>query len=240
MTIQRYSEDTYVFSGNAMIEGMGSDERGFYIILDETIFYPQGGGQPSDIGLIKSDDIIVPIVSVRAVEGEIRHYADQAYEVSPGAHVVCEIDGDRRIKNAKLHTAGHLIANILEKLYQGIKANKGHHFPCECYVEFSAIGLDATDVSLDVVNTAIQEVIAKAHTIEFRFVEHEELKILCPDLPYSIPSGKKLRVSKIGDFPYQPCGGTHVSNTSELSGLFVHKFKLKGGDLKIYYDIAIN
>ncbi|MBN8827739.1 MAG: hypothetical protein J0H68_03420 [Sphingobacteriia bacterium] len=143
MTITTYLYDTYKFNDIARIIDISKDERGNYLLLDSTIFYPQGGGQPSDIGTIyiPSQNKVILISIVKLINKEIRHYTKN--EKLPfsliNQEVQITIDSDNRITNAKYHTIGHLIGNLVEEINPEIKAIKGHQFPNEAYVEFSNI-----------------------------------------------------------------------------------------------------
>jgi alanyl-tRNA synthetase len=130
MTKQLYFENTYLFECMSNVSKRGKDERGIYICLDQTIFHPQGGGQPFDQGMIGQSRC----VDVRRVEGEIRHYLDS--EEHQERVVLCVIDEQRRLLCAKYHTGAHFISHIIEEMHPLLKAVKGHAFPHEAYVEF--------------------------------------------------------------------------------------------------------
>lgn len=237
-TIKSYYNDTYCFTGEAQIIGNGTDERGAFITLNSTIFYPQGGGQPSDKGIIIVGEQAIHVTTVKINGDEIRHYVDREYSDIVGKNAVLKIDGESRIMNAKSHTAGHLLSNIVEQMYPNYRAIKGHHFPGECYVEFSSISGLAQELDLNALNAKINELIASDIKTEIRNSSYEDLKTLCPDLPYEIPVAKDVRIMRIGDFPYQPCGGTHIKSISELNGLHATKQKAKARKIKINYTFA--
>lgn len=232
-----YYENTYQFSDIANIESVGKDDRGSYIILDRTIFYPQGGGQPSDQGYLKLGTINIPINSVKMVEKEIRHYTDQEYKEAIGQIIYCYIDQDKRILHAKCHSAGHLISNIIEEIYPDYKAVKGHHFPGECYVEFIAKDSNLRDMNLALLTQKIAEAISENQSVKSMFVTNDQLTQICPALPYEVPKNQFIRVVRLGNFGYQPCGGTHVATLSELKECNLTKFKIKNDMLKIYYTM---
>jgi len=232
-----YFENTYKFTDPATIESMQRDEKGHFLTLDHTIFYPQGGGQPSDDGLLKSDHIEIPIHSVRMIDNEIRHYTNQAYHDVIGQKVHCHINPTKRLLHAKLHTSGHLISNIIEELYPAYKAVKGHHFPGECYVEFLVTKGDIENLNLDQLNQKIALLVAENQTIKAMFIGSDKLSEICPDISYKIPTNQSVRIVSIGNFQYQPCGGTHVNTTSELKKLEITKFKMKDKAFKIYYTM---
>ncbi len=232
-----YYEDTYRFEDRAIINATGIDEIGHFILLDQTIFYPQGGGQPSDTGTVKANDILIPIHFVKSIDDEVRHYTEKDYSNCVGVEALCSINPEARIKHAKLHTSGHLISTVVEKLYPQLQAIKGHHFPDQCYVEFSSCSDYLDDFSLQLVQNELEKIIQQDCTTSNIEVSGAQLKELCPNLPYSIPSNKQMRVTRIGDFPYTPCGGTHVKSLKELEGLEITKHKIKGKSLKISYRI---
>ncbi len=96
------------------------------------MFYPQGGGQPSDEGRIKNDTFETDVIRIIQVGDEIQHYITSAItEVQIGSKVSCVLNQERRMINARYHTAGHLLGNIVEELYPNLKARKGHSFPHE-------------------------------------------------------------------------------------------------------------
>ncbi len=212
-TILRYFEDSFQFTAVAEVVKSGSDENGCYVTLTETIFYPQGGGQPYDIGTINEN---LPISSVKWVEGEVRHYTSQAPASLVGQPAFLVIDKERRIANSRLHTAGHLLAHVVETLYPHLKAVKGHHYMDGAYVEF--IGHAAQPVDLERVTDELNDSIAK-------------------DLAVASHNSKPLRLVAIGHFPPQACGGTHVQSLSALGKVTATKKKLKGTTLRISYVI---
>lgn len=236
-TIQLYLEDSSLFEGDSKILSSGQDERGYYLVLDRTIFYPQGGGQPADQGYLEIDGNKYNISHVKNCENIIRHYT--GYDLSALVDKNCRmiVDGEKRSANSKLHTSGHLISNILESLYNHYKAVRGHHFPDECYVEFSTRSPFPKEVDLDKINQEINKVVGNDLIVEQKYILSNELEDYCPNLPYAIPKNERVRLVKISPFEYQPCGGTHVKSSQELIGLQITKQKLKGRNLKISYAI---
>ncbi len=138
MSAQLYLNNTYLFEHSTTISDFGVDEKGAYLLLQETIFYPQGGGQPSDQGTITVADAVIPVNYVRQIEQEIRHYMPSDISASGLVNAAAEIkiDPARRLLNARYHTAAHLLSNIAEEMHSDLKAVKGHSFPGEGYVEF--------------------------------------------------------------------------------------------------------
>jgi Ser-tRNA(Ala) deacylase AlaX len=236
-TYLSYFEDTYKFNEHAVIIASRKDEKGNFIVLNQTIFYPQGGGQPSDQGIIEVGDSVIPIHSVRSIDHEVRHYTDRDYSSFVGQNAKCSLNQETRLLHAKLHTAGHLLSNIIESLYPHWSAVKGHHFPDQCYVEFMSKNDSIDEIPLEFINKQIEQCIEKNCLTSVALVSGDKLKELCPNITYSIPSGQPIRIVRIGDFSFSPCGGTHVKSLKELKGMKITKYKIKKDVIKINYGI---
>ncbi|AAY61628.1 threonyl and Alanyl tRNA synthetase second additional domain protein [Rickettsia felis str. Pedreira] len=235
MTIQLYLNNTYLFESKASILNYGEDEKGKFIILDQTIFYPQGGGQPSDQGVIQNDYFEANVTLVRQVDTEIRHYIGAASNEIPINSIInCLVDKNRRMLNSRYHTAAHLLGNIVEILYPMLKAVKGHSFPGEAYVEFQG------DVPVDVtqIQNTVDQTIAKNNKTEIFETDPISFEQQFYKLPYIIPENKKFRVMRIGDMAPVPCGGTHLSSTTEIGKILIGKVKLKNNIVRISYEVT--
>jgi alanyl-tRNA synthetase len=229
-----YLSNTYLFQSNSHIIALEQDAKGAYVLLDQTIFYPQGGGQPSDQGMIENDKFKVAVTHVQRVGYEIRHYIasppNTAWVHTP---VLCRLNNDRRILNARNHTAAHLLGNIIELLYPALKAVKGHSFPSEAYVEFQ--GSEKLDILQ--VRSKLHEAIKAALDVRVFEIDQEYFEEKFYKLPYMVPKSKTLRTVQIGDYLPVPCGGTHLNNTKEIGHIEVNKVKLKNNILRISYEV---
>lgn len=234
MTTKLYLDDTYQSHAQANVVESGQDERGPFLVLDQTIFYPQGGGQPSDTGRIMSDGQEIPVITVRKnMEGQVRHYvAELPSQNLAGKSVELEIDSEKRLVHAKLHSGGHLLSLIAEKIHPEIKGVKGHHFPGEAYVEFDKI-LEDTDELTKNLNNLMDQAIADDLKVACKVVEPDEFKSI---FGYE-PRDGSLRMAILGDLPPVPCGGTHVASLKELGKVTVTKIKNKKGRMKISYSV---
>ena len=234
MTRKLYLDGTYLFESPAIITRATSDEKGCYILLDQSIFYPQGGGQPSDQGVIKGDGFELQVFRVLQIEDEIRHYINEPNEaILIGSTILCILDQHRRISNAKYHTSAHLLGNIVEAIYPNIKAIKGHSFPGEAYVEFQgASELPDQAVIEASLNKAIED------NLETRIFETDPISFENDfyKLPYEIPGNKAFRIMQIGDHPPIPCGGTHLKALAEIEKIALSKIRIKNDILRIAYS----
>ncbi len=234
MTIPLYLNDTYRFTAEASVVFLGEDEKGCFILLDQTPFYPQGGGQPSDQGWIHNPDFSAEVSLVRQYEHDIRHYIlPPEGKIEIGTSVTCDVNEKRRLLNARYHTAGHLLGNVLETLYPSLKTIKGHSFPNEAFLELQGEG----QVDLALIQQALDEAIlsnAKTTLFEMDPFSFEEIYYA---LPYPVPAHKAFRAMRIGTFLPVPCGGTHVSSLQELGQVTLGKLKYKSEKLKTLSDV---
>jgi misacylated tRNA(Ala) deacylase len=220
-----FRQDSYLRSCDA--EVLGSSAEG--IRLDRTVFYPTGGGQPGDTGRLQlADGTLVEIVDTRkgAVPGEILHVpAEGSVLPAPGARVTAEIDWDRRHRLMRMHTCLHLLCSLVKGDVTGgqISDGKGR-------LDFNL----APDAALDKIalTDALNALIAGNHAVVPRWIADEELAArpeLVRTMSVKPPSGQgKVRLLDIAGVDLQPCGGTHVGNTSEIGPVEIVKIENKG------------
>lgn len=183
--------------------------------LDRTLFHAQGGGQKADRGTIDGFDV----VDVRhAEDGEVDHFIAGA-AFAPGQTVQLAVDPAWRDESRRWHSAGHLLADCVMALDPSLTAIRGHHWPGEGRVEFDgdAVGLGMLSEQL---SEALRQVIAE-------------------DVPFHIVGDPfRSRALQIGSNAATPCGGTHVSSSRALAGLFIRKVQQKEGLLRISYAMG--
>lgn len=221
-TIQDYFKDTYKLESSGNLLSVGNDSRGVYLIFDSTIFHPQGGGQPSDIGSVCNS---IEINFVASFDGIIRHYVtsdnnENSFDSLIGKSVALKVDGDIRITNAKAHTAGHLVGNIVERLLPNLVKKKGYHFPEGPNIEYfgKEIGMPRNELVSKI------EEIAK-----------ETIKT---GAKVSITEENGTRFIQIDGFERIPCGGTHLRNINELKEIKIRKIVVSNGDLRVCYNCS--
>ncbi len=231
-----YLNDTYLMEDKAILLETGKDAKGVFAVFDRTIFYPQGGGQPSDLGIIQVDEMKYNVVHVAFSEGKVLHYLDNIDGIKENSNVLMNVDSERRIINAKAHTAGHLLDAISRTVAPEIIGKKGYHFSDGPYVEFEGALKIQPEIFTDKVNSLLMESIKEELPIEVLNADSELLKTLKLPVDFKIPEGKKCRFVQIGKFPPVPCGGTHLKNLFELKGIAIKKVHPpKKGLTKISY-----
>lgn len=241
-TVLNYLANTYKFEDKGKLVRHGIDAKGVYLILNETIFYPQGGGQPADNGTIKfihDSNLLFNVQFVGFVNGKVHHYIkeeekERLKDDLIGKECELKIDKERRLTNAKSHTSGHLIASIVEQLASELIAVKGYHFPDGPYVEFKGKLSSLTSEQLIAKFEAIaKEKIESKTKVKAKEDDTDELlkqKQEC-DSEFQLQPDKKARLVEIE-------GGTHLKNLDELKEVKIRKVQTPKGNTKIGYSFA--
>jgi Ser-tRNA(Ala) deacylase AlaX len=240
MTRLLYLAETYLFDGQGVIHSIAHDDRGSYLTFDETIFYPQGGGQPADKGSIIVDEKSMPVTFVGFADGDVRHYVS-AENASPdliGRTARLQIDRISRMDNARLHTGGHLVSHILETIERSLVPIKGYHFPAGPYVEFINEGSVDAVRRIEEANSEIEKDIETSHDVSAAISDPESIAELRPYLARFVPKDKPSRIVAIGNYRPLPCGGTHIANLSQLGSLRITKIRNQKGNVKVSYEIG--
>lgn len=235
-----FLDDTYLFNIRSQVLETGIDEYGNYIVVDQTVFYPQGGGQPADQGYLQidTDEKIVIKAAKYSVPG-VRHYIEEGKVLlQKGAEIEMYINGNIRKLHATYHTAGHWLSQLVcENLRLPLMPVKGHHFPGEAYIEFEG---DKNCISPDTIAeliTAMQpdlqaDLKIKAITTMPGADIFDE--VLLPK-NFTYPENKPLRLTQIESYRWIPCGGTHLKSLQEIKSAIPTEFYSKGGKLRLKY-----
>lgn len=228
-----YMDNSYLKSWNAKVVSVTDNK---YIILDNTAFYPKGGGQPWDEGFITRNNEKFKVVYVGKFSGKISHEVDKP-GLKEGEEVSCEIDWERRYTFMRMHTASHLISNILyNRANAKITGNQ---------IEMDKTRMDFSmqDYSPEKLRDFVEEankIIQQNLPITIDYMSREgvmgkpELARLAMGLPEKI---KEYRIVRIGDIDQQVDGGTHIKNLKEIGEIEVIKTVNKGKDNRRIYFI---
>ena len=226
MTEFVFRADSYLKTLDAVVTEV-TPEGG--IALDRTIFYAASGGQPNDIGrIVAADGRVVPIANVVHPEGDktqIVHIpADGAPSLAAGDRVTLELDWDRRYRLMRMHTALHLLSVVFPFPVTGgsVGEDKGR------------LDFDMPDVpdNLGELEARLNAMVAGHHAVTQEWITDAEMAAnpgLIKTMKVKPPTGQgRVRLIRIGDVDLQPCGGTHVANTSEIGPLKLGKIEKKG------------
>jgi misacylated tRNA(Ala) deacylase len=232
MTSLLYQTDSYLKEFDATVTRVSDEPRG--LILDRTAFYPGGGGQPADVGLINGR----PLTRIRRVEGQVLHILeDELPAVAEAIHGV--IDWDRRYKLMRTHTAMHVLCGVVFRDY-GALVTGGEMEPLKGRMDFEFARLERELVSTieKAVNIEIQaahpvrtKILARGEAFKIPDLIRTKINLLPPDI-------QEVRTVEIVGLDLQADGGTHVGNTSEIGRIRVLDYKSKGASNKrIYVEV---
>jgi Ser-tRNA(Ala) deacylase AlaX len=208
------------------------------IVLDQTIFYPQGGGQPYDRGFIKSGENVFEVKEVRYQDGEVLHIGEFVSGViNTSDQVVCEVSRERRELHTRLHSAGHIIDFALSELGFNFAPKKGYHWPEGAYDEYfgDITQLDKEKFQRDL-EAKCNEITSRDVKTEVKFMSLEEMKSVCAFPPSEIPGNKPGRVVMYGERGI-PCGGTHVANLRDVGHMTIRKVKQEKEIVRVAYGL---
>ncbi|CAI2377322.1 unnamed protein product [Moneuplotes crassus] len=247
-TFKQYETDSYLFESTGKVLQVNQLDSGKYeVIVDRTIFHPQGGGQPNDEGVIKSDDAEFTVEDIKLNGDYISHigvFSEQGQTFEQDQEVSQVINEELRRKYARTHSAGHLIDMAMDKVGFGhLEPGKGYHFPKGAYVEYiGVVEADKRDQLKQDLNAAIKDIIdnmreedssvAKVHS-------YEEAKEVLGCIPPYLPEGKNVRIVKLcEDDKGCPCGGTHVKHIKDIEGIEVSKIQKKKKNTRVSYSVV--
>lgn len=230
--------DSYKFESQAQVLSISTLEDGrTAVILDRTIFYPQGGGQPADQGFIQSANAKFQVTDVRLIDGVVFHYGNFVHgNFAPSDSVKLSVSPERRMLNARLHSAGHLIDVIIQKLSLNLQPTKGYHFPDGPYVEYAGTAeAPNKEEFAQKIEAEARQLINNNIPISVTIGDSNTASTLCGQLPDYVDKSKPIRVVSIGDNRGCPCGGTHVRELKDLGSLTIAKIRTKGDKTRISY-----
>lgn len=231
MTEKLYLSDSYLKELTAKVTAIDGNS----IKLDKTIFYPAGGGQPSDYGTIEVEGKNYNVTDVKKEGDDVVHVVSEQPSFSVGSEAKCVIDWKRRYSLMRYHTAVHIIDGIIEKRH-----NNGTITGGQLYVDRAHFDLDLQSLNREMAQQIIvesQQVIDEGHEIKPKMLKKEEaLKIdkLVRTAPGEelLKNMENVRLLEIIGFDIQMDGGTHVANTKEVGKLILSKFENKGSHRK--------
>ena len=232
-TKQIYYEESYKTVCEAVVLDVIGDGKQTGMVLDQTIFYPEGGGQPGDRGEIVGKNGKMVVENTRLVNGEILHLGKIAGDIKTGDKVNLKLDSNFRLKYMRIHSAGHLVHDVLMTMTENLIPLKGSH-GSKAFLDYTGeFDVGKKNELEQKVNDAIQKglsIITKDATIE-------ELEKECKFIPPNLPKNKKLRMIKMGDFSAMPDGGVQVANTNEIGKVVINEITSQDRVVSIKYRV---
>lgn len=223
-----------------LVSAQDLGEGAYRFILDQTCFYPGGGGQACDLGKIEWEGGELTITGVtKDAQGVVGH--DGTLEGSlpkVGQRVECEINEERRALNSRLHCAGHLLDYAIQQAGKSWKPGKGSHFPGRCYVEYDGEfdAQEANDLAQKIEST-LSNLTKKGGAITPMRVKSSDANKHSNYVPEVVV--KKYQNVHVAQYPNDfaiCCGGTHLTDVSQLGQVKITKIKKKDGHIRVSYE----
>jgi misacylated tRNA(Ala) deacylase len=225
MTEALFREDAYRRACEARVLDVLPDGG---IVLDRTVFYAQGGGQPGDVGqLRRADGSVVPVANTiygpdRTTIVHVAAPGSPAPEC--GETVTAELDWDRRLGRMRVHTALHLLSVVLPYPVTGGSIGDGEG---RLDFDIQEAGLDKAELT-----AKLQDLVDRDAAVSDRWITDSELDAnpgLVKTMSVQPPRGSgRVRLVEIDGIDLQPCGGTHVRRTAEIGPVTVSDVEKKG------------
>jgi misacylated tRNA(Ala) deacylase len=205
---------------------LSADENG--IRLDRTVFYPTGGGQPGDQGLLRLENgSAIPIRDTvkGAAPHEVLHLTNPGVALpETGMRLTAELDWDRRYRLMRMHTCLHLLCAVVPGEVTGGQVGDG-----KGRLDFN---LPEGGLDKETISAALNELIADDHPVRPLWITDEELASrpeLVRTMSVKPPTGTgRVRLLEVEGIDLQPCGGTHIRHTAEIGPVQVTKIESKG------------
>ena len=220
-----YYSDPYCKSFQTHIVKETQDTEGNnYVVLDNTAFYPTGGGQPHDMGTLNG----VPVLNVEEVDGEIRHFV--AKSLGSVNQVEGIVNWARRFDHMQQHAGQHILSAAFVELFE---------FPTVSFhlgKDIVSIDLDTEEITskqLETVEKLSNEIILENRSIETKWVTEAELEQY--PLRKQLAVTDEIRLVVIPKYDYNGCGGTHPSTTGQVSALKILSTEKHRGRTRVYF-----
>ena len=208
------------------------------VVLDQTAFYPGGGGQPFDIGLLTSGEQSWPISKAKKVAGQVVHFIAGDLP-AVGTAVTGQLDWERRYRLMRTHTAMHILCGVIWRDY-GASVTGGNMDPLKGRMDFEFETMRQELVAE--IETAVNKEVEAARNVRVRILPRAEA-FQIPDLIRTkinlLPEGiKEVRTVELVGLDLQADGGTHVNNTREVGPMHIVNYKSKGKiNKRIYVEL---
>ena len=237
MTETLYLQDAYLEEFEATITEF--DVGNHAVVLDRTAFYPGGGGQQPDRGVLISSDVEYIVKRAKKQGGKILHFIDGDTLPSVGGQVTGKLDWERRYQAMRTHTAMHVLCGVIWRDYQ-VNVTGGNMDLLSGRMDFEFDELSRETIAD--IESIINQEIKHNRNVSVNVLPREEA-FQIPDLIRTkinlLPEGiQEVRTIEIVGLDLQADGGTHVNNTSEVGTISITDYKSKGkGNKRLYVEI---
>lgn len=231
-------EDAYLRTFQARVVEVMPDA----VVLDQTLFYPLGGGQEWDTGTLTTPDGRTVHVREVTKRGLVRHVVGPHHGLAVGEAVQGSLDWDRRYAHMRMHTAQHLVSGLAYEMFGGIRTVGNQIHAERSRIDFNPV--DFTNGMLKDLESAANDAVKAQHTLSAATMTRDEVTAEQPPdrtnmdlLPKSVTALRVIRIGK--DIDLCPCAGTHVANTKEIGEIQIVGRRSKGqGTQRIEYVLG--
>ena len=226
LQLPAYDRDPFTASLETRILGRGEERGHPYVVLEDTVFYPEGGGQPCDLGRMGG----LRVVDVQKREGEVRHYLEAP--ISAGA-VFLDLDWARRFDHMQQHTGQHLLTAVAQDRF-GWGTTAFHLGASVCDIELDATSI--TPAELQHLEEAVATEIRAGREVSTRWVspaDYGQETVRSRGLPEGHVGD--IRLVQIQGVDLNTCGGTHLHHTGEIEALKLLGTEGIRGGTRLFY-----
>ena len=220
--IKLYEENSYIREFEAKIINIDKETK--IIELENTAFFGKGGGQPGDSGVLVSESGSVEVIETVKKEDSILHQVNSVANLKIGNLIKGKINWEKGYKFMRMHTALHLLCSVVPAGVTG-----GQIGELKSRLDFNA---NVNSINKEEVQIKLNQTLKNDNEISYVWVNSQVLEKK-PELIRTMTvkppkTNGKIRLVKIGNIDLQPCGGTHVKNTSEIGSIIIGKIENKG------------
>jgi misacylated tRNA(Ala) deacylase len=220
--IKFFEENSYIKEFKTKIVNIDKENK--LIELENTAFYGRSGGQPGDSGILILESETVEVIETLKKENTLLHQVKSINNLKIGDLIKGKIDWEKRYKFMRMHTALHLLCAVIPAGVTG-----GQISNLKSRLDFNA---DINLINKEKIQEKLNQVLSVNNEISYEWIDNEVLEKkseLIRTMSVKPPKNNgKIRLVKIGNIDLQPCGGTHVKNTSEIGSIIVGKIENKG------------
>ena len=217
-----FEKDAYLKEFESKIININRENK--TIELEDTAFYAKGGGQPGDTGIIEIEGKEIEVIDTIKIEESIFNIVDNIQDAKKDKKLIAKINWNKRYKHMRMHSALHLMCSIIPLDVTGGQ------------IGFEKSRLDFNDPEKNINKEEIEEkintLVKENHSISYEYLDSkilEEKPEIVRTMSVKPPKiNGKIRLVRIGNIDYQPCGGTHVNSTLEIGEIKVSKVENKG------------
>lgn len=231
MTKLLYLTDSYKKELVTKVVAVKKTGNSWFVELDETIFYPQGGGQPSDKGVVRGNQGTFTVTHARMMAGSVILEGMLVGDLKRGEQVTAVIDWNTRYDHMRWHSAGHVLHEAVMETVPGLMPVSGEHGK-HAYIEYEGTINPKLKETLE---KKAQMLVAHDLTLHTEMVSLDELKKRSAWVPEKLPVHKPLRILQIEGYQPIPDGGTQVKKTGEVGTIRVTEIERLGNYTRVHY-----